>query len=417
MLNLFNDLYTFIYFLFFLALYVMYAKKKGSFKNFDATSYILIYYAITAFFSLLYYNISNGMFRDYSKITLTPYLYLCICFCIALFPIYKNDNSTIFRANLTVKSERFVNRLIVVLMICAILPFLESIIHLPNVLRSGAMADVYNMRLEGRGSDYLSFLGRKFFLILWLCNNLIPILLLYSVVKNKKKKYIVGLSLTLITIWIHSMFLGGRSKLVQNALYVIFVFFIFKQFIPENKRKIIIKYGVVVLSVAGVGLAAVSISRFASMEDTSSLSSIWEWIGLYAGEGALNFNALEWYVKGSTNGYTTFALPLSVYDGALITVEDLWNIKSKLGIPGNIFYTYMGPFVGDFGKTGGIVVLFILSMLVTFIYKSKHTNGMQKLCLICLWGKILMVGPIFYTYSTVDDQINLLISLIIVALL
>lgn len=42
----------------------------------------------------------------------------------------------------------------------------------------------------------------------------------------------------------------------------------------------------------------ISISRFTSIEaEGSNIENIWIWLGLYAGEGVLNFNSLMWYVE------------------------------------------------------------------------------------------------------------------------
>ena len=84
------------------------------------------------------------------------------------------------------------------------------------------------------------------------------------------------------------MILGGRSKLVQNALYMVIVYFIFKRFLHHDIIVKVNKYGFLIFSVAILGVVAVTISRFNNM-DSTNMNSIWEWIGLYAGEGSLNF--------------------------------------------------------------------------------------------------------------------------------
>lgn len=412
--DIFNNIYTTIYFLLFVIVFLLY--NKGHIKRVNATSYTLLYCSITAFFSLLYYNVSNGIFRDYSNIKLFPYLYLFISYLIIIFPLYYNDNQKHAELFIPLNRKLFVNRLIWVLIFCSILPFMESLIQIPNsIMDSRSMASMYEQRLEGGGSDYLSFWGRKFFLIIWRLNNLIPFLLFYTIIKGYNKKIVLGLALSLLTIWLHSMILGGRSKIVQNVLYLIFVYFVFFLQIPKNYRAKIAKYGLIFISVAIAGIAIVTISRFASKEGSTSMDSIWEWIGLYAGEGALNFNSLAWNVKGSTHGYSTIALPLGIGDGHLLTVEELWNVRNKLRIPGNIFYTFIGYFVFDYGLVGGMIVLLILAFMFILVY--KKCSVFKKLCLISLWGKIAIIGPIFYTYGTIDDQINLFASLLIIYIL
>lgn len=414
MSDILNNTYTTIYFLLFVILFILY--NKGQLRRINATSYTLLYCSVTALFSLLYYNASNDIYRDYSNLTLYPYLYLFVCYIILLFPLYYNDKQTYKTITINSQKTIFIKILIYIIIVCSILPFIESLIKLPSsIIDSGYMASMYEQRLDGYGDDYLSFVGRKFFLILWRLNNFIPFLLFYVIIRGYNKKIITCVALSLLTIWLHSIILGGRSKLVQNALYVIFVYFLFYSQIPVKYRIKITKYGITLISVVVTGIAAVSISRFSSMEDVTSMASIWEWLGLYAGEGSLNFNSLAWNVKGSTLGYCTFCLPNGIINGEILSVEDLWNLISKLGIPGNIFYTFMGPFIFDYGVVGGIFILIIITFIFMNIY--KRCNAFKRYCLIGLWGKIVIIGPIFYTYGTIDDQINLLVSLFIIYML
>ena len=412
--DIFVNIYTTAYFLSFVALFIIYNKRQMN--KINATSYTLLYCSITALFSLLYYNVSNGIYRDYSNLTLYPYLYLFVSYIIILYPLYYNDQQIHMRISIDSHKIKFIRILIYIIIACSILPLIESLIQIPNsITDSSSMSSMYEQRLEGSGNDYLSFFGRKFFLVLWRLNNFIPFLLFYVIIKGYNKKIIVCIVLSLLTIGLHSIILGGRAKLVQNALYVIFVYFVFYPQIQKEIRIKMAKYGVVLISVVVAGIAAVSISRFSSKEGATSMNSIWEWLGLYAGEGSLNFNALAWDAKGTTSGYCTLCLPKGLIEGELISVEELWSMKSKLGIPGNIFYTFMGPFVFDYGLGGGIFVLIILTVIFMKVY--KRCNAFKKLCLIGLWGKIAIIGPIFYTYGTIDDQINLFITCLIIYIL
>lgn len=416
--DFFNNSYLTIYFVLYVALFLFYKKKKGGLWNVDATSFIILYYGISAFVSIFYYNASNGVYRDYSKITLSPFLYIFAAFLITLYPIYVyNKKSPVIKSpNHT--QNKFFMLLSFVIVLCMVLPFLESLIRIPQALANDSMSNAYEQRLYNSSSslEYLSFMGRKCFLILWRLNNVIPVLIFVHMIRSGKKKYIIGLSMAIITIWIHSMVLGGRSKLVQNGLYVVFCFFVFKDYFAENVRRNIIKYGSIVLSCAVVAVVVVTISRFASMHD-SRMGSIWEWVGLYAGEGVLNFNAFNWYVTKTLGGYSTFALPITLMTGEKLDVEFFWNLGRSLGIKGNIFYTYIGAFFNDYGKYGALIVLSLLALLTLRAYKGRIGSPITKLVLICLWGKILLIGPIFYTYGSVDDQWNLLLAVIVAYLL
>lgn len=410
------NVYACVYFLLYVASYIVYSRKIGSFKNINATQFLILYFCIASLLSLIYLNISNGLFRDYSNLSLPPYLYLFVCFCISLVPIYKYDNTIIEQIDISEKQDTIIRKTCVLICLCTLLPFLESLLQIPAAMaKDDSLANAYDSRLDGNISDYLSFFGRKFFAIVWMLNNLIPPFLFLSIIKKYDKKIIILLGISLATIWLHAMVLGGRSKLVQNALYLLFNYFLFKGYLDEKIKTKITFYGSILFSVAVLAVAAVSISRFnTTYADTSSaMDSIWAWLGLYAGEGTLNFNCWEWEIKGSTNGYMTMSVLLSLLDGHAVTVEELWRLGDKLGIPGNNFFTYVGDIYKDFGRFGTVLFILILATLTRKMSEPKiKTINIKKLIYLSLWAKILVIGPIFYTYGAYADQQNLLVAII-----
>lgn len=52
-------------------------------------------------------------------------------------------------------------------------------------------------------------------------------------------------------------------------------------------------------------------------------------------------------------------------------VEDNWATVSKLGIPGNIFYTYIGSIFEDFNKIGTLIFLLVFSTITIKLTKIK----------------------------------------------
>ena len=57
------------------------------------------------------------------------------------------------------------------------------------------------------------------------------------------------------------------------------------------------------------------------------------WLGLYAGEGSLNFNSLMWNVTESTNGDNTFIFLRDLFGFVDASdVEDIYTSNLKLGV-------------------------------------------------------------------------------------
>lgn len=397
-----------VYNLLLLVLILLWIKKKGFQLN--GTLYILLFLLFSGIISVFYWDASNGTIRNYSNLTLLPFIYLIVCYTITLLPILKYDLCTNKQLYVTSNQKIILEYFTVFLVIVSFEPFLENLLHLPTVL---ANSD-YAARMYENRVDYLSFWGRKFNWISTSFELLYPPLLFYFLSqKNIPRKLIYGLVMVIASFWIHELGLGGRSKLVQNILYLVVCFFIFKQYINPAIVKKIILYGSIVIGV-GIGMILIiSLSRFASIEaEGSNMENIWIWLGLYAGEGILNFNSLMWYIDKSTYGDTTFIFIkdlLGLTDKTGVT--DNWVAVSRLGIPGNIFYTYIGSIFQDFNKLGTILFLLIFSL--TTIRLSNIKKGMvtfPKILILCLCARILVI-PTFYTYTSLVAQTNLFYAL------
>lgn len=389
---------------------LLFIGRKYHFKI-NVSIFIIFYLFVCSIFSYLYFDAVNGVFRDYDNITLLPYIYYFICVILTMYPVIRWDSIDKNSIEFTRRQQNILYVISVLIIICTIIPFIETMIEVPSSLNNRAsMANIYDARLEGNVDDYLSFIGRKFFFFIWKLNNLIPILIFANLILPKKNKIIIiGLCLSLITIWMHSMILGGRSRLVQNAIFSFSIYLLFRNFFNISLKRRLDRLILILFSIASFFVILVTISRFITMDTDMTM---WEWIGLYAGEGVLNFNSMLWDIDKTTGGYSTCALLMSLIHGSTVGVEDLWEVISKLGVPGNIFYTYVGSIYMDFNKVGTIIFLLLSVLIINKICNQKSKNQFRQLIFLSLWIKILMVGPIFYTYTTVDDQINLLISII-----
>ena len=86
----------------------------------------------------------------------------------------------------------------------------------------------------------------------------------------------------------------SRSAYCRNTIRLLLLM---RPYINACITKKIILYGSVVIGLGICMVLLISISRFTSIEaEGSNIENIWIWLGLYAGEGVLNFNSLMWYV-------------------------------------------------------------------------------------------------------------------------
>lgn len=384
-----------------LVLFLYCYRKNGYILN--STNYIFLFLFVCGIISTLYFLSVEGLIRDYSNIEIAPFIYLIMCYSITIMPIYFYDCKKNLVLNVTNEQYDFLKKFSILLIIISVEPLLENIYHLNDIIgNSQYAARMYDNRIE-----YLSFWGRKLHAVSTYFEILYPILILYFLIKPGNQKIVIGLVFVTLNFWLHELGLGGRSKMVQSILYAIAVYFLMRRFLNKVVDRKIQFYGIVFLSIGIVFVLLISISRFDAMSSTTDITSIWMWLGLYAGEGVLNFNSLMWNVTETTSGNDTFIfLRHELGYTESFTVEDLYAGRSKLGIPENIFYTYVGSIYRDFNFYGTIVFLLLFSLLTVLITKCRNSITFVQIVFLSLCIKILSV-PTFYTYNTYKSQFDL----------
>ena len=377
--------------------------------KYNATTYICFFLFIVSVISAFYFISVNGIIRNYENITVIPFIYLVLCYLISLRPIVRYDNTKELKLFVGIEQERFIKIFIGVMFLITLEPFVENIIYLPNALKDESFASrMYDNRVE-----YLSYWGRKLNAISSWFEMCYPIFIFYFLSKKYvNKQMLICLFVIILNFWMHELGLGGRSKLVQNILYILVIYFIMRRFIDREVDKKLILYGTIIISLGILFIMIISISRFSAMETTTNMTSIWMWLGLYAGEGPLNFNSMAWHITDSTHGDNTFILLkylLGLTDA--VSIQDVYNSTARLGIIENVFYTYVGSFFMDFNVIGTLVLLSILSILISVFTAVKKYITIQQIVVLAIGARILIV-PTFYTYSSFNSQVKLFITIL-----
>ena len=376
----------------------------------SSSLYLFFFLSACGFTSVFFYTVSDGIFRDYQNITMQPFVYLIFCYIVTMAPLLQYDNKIDKCFIIYDNQHSIIKSLSLLLIVLMIEPFIEMSIKLPQALsNSNYMATMYEATGEKR--RIMSALGTKLFNICAYFELLYPIFLLYNLIYKRINKFLLyGMVIVITGYWFHEILLGGRSKLVQNILYIIVVYLIMRPYINAKRNKVILKYGMIILSLGFAGMFAITISRYI-LSSSTSYDSVWAWLSLYVGEGPLNFNSSMWYITQNTHGGSSF--PLFTYLLGLsdrYEVLDQWNLVDSLGIQGNIFYTYVGVFFSDFGKIATFVYLLIFSLITSRLTKMRKCIYLHQIILLCLCARIICL-PTFYTYGTFMAQINLVVAL------
>lgn len=400
--------YILLYFLLLLSCFIFSILNIHKYKT-KTSIYIFLIWILSAISAYFFYEATNGVVRDYSKITLIPFIYLFVALNISIYPIYKYDHIQYFGYSYSSKQHKILVNVALFSFFCSILPLIENILRLPvSFGNSDVLSDMYEDR-----ENYLSFFGRKFQLLCDYLSLVSPIVLFYLLsLKKKSWKLIGGCLCVVLNECLFSFNTGGRSGLVQNLFYLFIVYAIMEKNIDQKIKKRINYIGLFLISFLIIAVLLVTISRYNSSE--SDTGNIFTWFALYAGEGPLNFNNDMWYVTKSTNGDNTFValrwlLGLTDVD----SVQDNWLINQNLGVRGNVFYTYIGFIFADYNIVGTILFLSLISILLLMKIKTyRNKLPIHNIFYIALWSRVLFSGTTFYSYMNFRSNFVLLYTLL-----
>lgn len=160
-----------------LLLLLGYLKKNG--WGLNGTSYILLFLFLCSVVSTFYFLSANGVIRNYENITISPFLYMILCYVISIYPIYLFDSKK-KEIIITVKQYLFVKAFSIFLIVISVEPLLENLYRLNDIIGDSS----YAYRMYDDRAEYLSFLGRKLHAISSYFNVLYPVLFCFFCIKK-----------------------------------------------------------------------------------------------------------------------------------------------------------------------------------------------------------------------------------------
>lgn len=373
-------------------------------KKFDILHiYTASFYVLCAFCGIIHYNI--GLFQ-YHNITLFPFIYLFAFIIIAFYPIFSSSPTQIETIE---TNDRLLKIITLFIIFLSVIPFIENLMLLGNITnQSDYMTSMYDSTHGSDGKSQVvgySYFGNK---MMNLCKNLaniIPIAFFYYLSKKKLNKWLImGIALSLINLYLNSYVTASRSTIVREIIYLIFVYFLFKNNIADNIKKKIKFYFLIIFSFLLFVLIVISIARFSSMYENNNRTemSMFAWLIWYAGESMLNFNEYVWSMDSTMSGNCCFSLFLDFmgYDTFFDTTTRRFYWEMKTGIPQYIFYTFIGNFVEDFGKIGGGIFVLVLSLILKKYMRLRKSTSLSTIIIYCTWGKVCLLGFTFYSYPS-----------------
>lgn len=397
----------FVYFSF-LLLYVL--RKK---KSFDISAYIISFYLISAFFSILIdvKDLRSYETRNYD-IGIIPSIMYCLLITIVIYPFIKLPIQG--KLNIDVKPLVFKY-----LSFFSIVSFLILIALSYNTMFQILSGDLGALReaIKSEGEITSVYENAPTFLkpiarIVTLFSNISLIVLLfyfYSISFLKKSKLFNSLlfmsSLSIVILAILGI---DRSKIIYWLItYGFFLILFWKNMSRKQQRTNIFGISLILFALSAY-FVSVTLSRFEGTDlgvDNSIIS--------YAGQSFINF--CYFFDNKPYQEYTLQRLFPIFYnffvDNGINSAVELNRLMTyKTGI----FHGIFASFIGDILMTTNIFTAVIYCLVISrityvIIVKNKNTNSFYYLVLLFFFCSIPMLGLFTHFYSHTDRMFGFLL--------
>lgn len=293
--------------------------------------------------------------------TMLPCLYLYVIFLISMKPFMKLH--TINRVSLSIGP---IARYMIIVLILIQTVFV--IVDIPTVVRNLSTNTMMlnELRASIYGDEGVSLVTQneflnKFFLLfsgMRILATGLSVVLFFTNVNDRRLVNTFAL-VTLLNNLRQIIVQVGRGEMVLVFLLYACMAYLLKDKISKKTKRRLFAISIPVVIAGGFFFWAISVSRFGSKSGF--------FIFKYLGEPMNNFNGILFKeIKGTTNGMAYFSLIYRYFFGEsnIISANDKWNlIKSATGIRGDIFYTWVGGLIIEFGKIAPFIVAFLLNRI------------------------------------------------------
>ena len=339
-------------------------------------------YTVSAWSSFLFVQqplyFSSGHF---SEQTIMPCIYLYCVLVIAISPLMKLKTIEVFDFSYNRKILRMI------FIVCTLIQFIFFIVDIPSMFRvmtagTSNLSVLRSTLYENEGNTYVIhnvWLNRVSLLYsgMRILATGFSIIAFFTYKHDRKlvNAFAISALLNNIRIIVTSV---GRGEMVLTFMLYACVIWLLKDRLDKKLRRTVLVYGVPIVAFGAIFFWAITISRFG---DNAAY-----FMYKYLGEPINNFNGILFtHTKGATMGRAYFSLIYHYIFGkaAFTSAYDKWDlIKSVTGVRGDIFYTWVGGLVIEFGKIVPVVVAIIINRMITRLVSVKKYYAGDILVLI-----------------------------------
>ena len=341
----------------------------------DGGTAIIGTYILYGIFSLL--TLNDPLFSSaFYPLTAFPYVYLFGMLLLALSPV-------IFIHTHQVKGienphTRILAIISIIIIGCSILlipkiidNFSSGIVKL--FIDSDAGKDAYAELSEG-AEDVGSGISNIPAILYNMFADVAVFIFFYFLTQKEKKRWlIISLFFAMAIGILLPIMQGSRSNVILALLTIIVGYMMFRQYIEKKLNRLIQIVGISFVIVISLPVVAITVSRFDNL--VGSIGGFFNW---YVGQGSLYFNNFALDAGGTRNGDRTFNLVKRIIDSD--TPKNYVERREKyhnLNVDDDIFTTFVGDFVIDFGPYLAVVIFLVFNLYV--IYQIRPRDGTLRL--------------------------------------
>ena len=373
--------------------------------------FVWILYTVSAWSSFLF--IQQPLYASSvhaSEQTLLPCVYLYIVFVIAMAPLMRlNKIESIDSLNHRV--------LIAIMVVCSIIQILFFVVDIPSMLsvvKSG-IGMLSDLRSTVYGDDGLSVITKNAWLnrISLLYSGIrifatgLSVIMFIAYEKHRKLVTVFAVSALLNNIRIIIVQVGRGEMIFVFLLYACTIYLKRDWLSAESKRKVIM-LSIPVIVVGGIFFASITLSRFG---DKAAF-----FMYKYLGEPINNFDGILFNnIEGTTDGRAYFSMIYRYIFGesAIITADEKWSlILSQTGIRGDIFYTWVGGLIIEFGKVAPFIVAIILNRGLKRLATIRHYY-IGDLIVLIFFMNFYIRGIFIFPLQNIEGTLMILYTILL----
>lgn len=343
-----------------LLVFIVYQKKK---KTFDTGGFLLLVYFIGSVFAVM---IHEDKFGEPSFFI--PVIYLFFALMISFTPFMKFNTK---KTDVVFPVKKIITLLSWIFVISTLLGMATSSTNVIEGLQMVMLEETYGLDLYNNMTESVEgsghFASNIPMIIMNAMYTFAALLLFVNMTYEKKNKLLISLiAFCLFYGAIKYISIGERGGLVNRSLIVLVSYICMKDYLSESINKKVRKIGLVVGVLLLVPFMALTISRFGNTNEgtTNSLFN-------YAGQGTVHFCQYALDNNGIRYGDRTVSLFKRIV-GFPNTPHNFLERRAKypqLKINDEVFSTFVGDFVIDFGPVLALLIIILFSLLLTSMVK------------------------------------------------